>query len=129
MTNEFKHYLRKLIILSVFLAILGTILKFVLPKGIITPAMPFILIFFMAHTLVYNNMAVNMIHQNPKKFVNFYMLSTVGRLILFVLLLVLYAFLVPKDFKAFTVCFFIFYLIYTFFELSTLLPQLRKKKP
>jgi len=66
MTNEFKHYLRKLIILSVFLAILGTILKFVLPKGIITPAMPFILIFFMAHTLVYNNMAVNMIHQTLK---------------------------------------------------------------
>ncbi|GAB6278599.1 MAG TPA: hypothetical protein DCX03_06245 [Bacteroidales bacterium] len=129
MTNEFKHYLRKLVILSVFLAIIGTILTFILPKGIITPAMPFILIFFMAHTLVYNNMAIKLIRQNPKKFVNFYMLSTAGRLLVFVLILILYAFLFPKDFKAFTVCFFIFYLIYTFFELSALLPHLRKKNP
>ncbi|HAL65118.1 MAG TPA: hypothetical protein DCP10_06090, partial [Bacteroidales bacterium] len=88
MTNEFKHYLRKLVILSVFLAIIGTILTFILPKGIITPAMPFILIFFMAHTLVYNNMAVKLIRQNPKKFVNFYMLSTAGRLLVFVLILI-----------------------------------------
>lgn len=127
MQNVLKSFLRKLILFSVILAALCTLLAFVLPTGWVSPAMPFLLIFFMAHTLFFHKMASDIIRNNMRRFTQFYMLSTVAKLVLFLIVILGYAFAFPSDAKAFTVWFFVFYVFYTVFELSVILPYLRRK--
>lgn len=129
MNQEFKAFFRKLTVFSAFIAALATLLSFILPSGMITHAMPFILLFFMAHSLLFHKMATKVIEKNLRRFTNFYMVSTIARLFLFLVIMVLYGILNPKDAKYFIVCFFVFYALFTFFELYHILPQLRQNQP
>ncbi|MGC8864463.1 MAG: hypothetical protein ACP5O2_01965 [Bacteroidales bacterium] len=123
--KAYHSFLRKLFIFSIILAALATLLQFTLPQRMVTPAMPFILLFFLAHTALFHRIALNMMEKNISRFNNFYLVSTMARLFLFILVILGYAWLNPSDFKAFTIWFFIFYVFYTFFELSMLLPRLK----
>lgn len=129
MNQAFKTFLRKLTVFSSVIAALSTVLFFTLPVGMVTQAMPFILLFFMAHTLLFHRMATKVIEKNLRRFTNFYMISTIARLFLFLVIMILYGILNPKDAKYFIVCFFVFYALFTFFELYHILPQLRQNQP
>ncbi len=126
--NGYSSFLRKLFVFSVALAALSTLLQFTLPQPMTTPAMPFIVLFFLLHTALFHRMAIKMIEKNLNKFNNFYLLSTMARLFIFILVILGYAWLNPYDFKAFTIWFFIYYVFYTIFELSMLLPRLKYPK-
>ena len=127
--KEYNSFIRKLTIFSVALAAICTLLQFVLPPRMTTPAMPYILLFFILHTAFFHRLALKMIEKNLAKFNNFYLVSTMARLFLFILVILGYAWLYPADFKAFTIWFFIFYVFYTIFELSMLLPRLKRPQP
>lgn len=124
--KEYNSFIRKLIIFSIALAAVCTLLQLSLPPQMTTPAMPYILLFFVIHTALFHRMAMKMIEKNLSKFNNFYLLSTIARLLLFILVILGYAWLNPSDFKEFTIWFFIFYVFYTFFELSMLLPSIKR---
>jgi hypothetical protein len=128
MNQDFKTFVRKLTVFSAIIAAIATTLYFLLPVGMVTQAMPFILIFFMAHTLLFHKMATKVIEKNLRRFTNFYMISTIARLFLFLIIMILYSLLNPKDAKYFIVCFFVFYVLFTFFELYIILPQLRQNQ-
>jgi hypothetical protein len=128
MNQDFKPFVRKLTVFSAIIAAIATTLYFLLPVGMVTQAMPFILIFFMAHTLLFHKMATKVIEKNLRRFTNFYMISTIARLFLFLIIMILYSLLNPKDAKYFIVCFFVFYVLFTFFELYIILPQLRQNQ-
>lgn len=128
MNNTFNAFLKRLTIFSAIVAACGTVLYFILPVGMVTSAMPFILLFFMAHTVIFHRMATRVIEENLRRFSNFYMISTIARLFLFLAIMIVYSLSYPKDAKYFIVCFFLFYVIYTFFELYTILPLLRQKQ-
>jgi hypothetical protein len=131
MTSSYKKFIHKLIIFSIAVALITTLMRFILPSSFLSPATPFLLLFFMGHTLLFHKMAMKVIENNIRKFTNFYMISTVAKLILFVVVIAVYALTFTSDAKAFTIWFFVFYALYTFFELSIILPYLRRnnKKP
>ncbi|MDK2908996.1 MAG: hypothetical protein PWR20_563 [Bacteroidales bacterium] len=124
--KEYNSFIRKLTLFSIALAAVCTVLQLSLPPRMTTPAMPYILLFFVIHTALFHRIAMKMIEKNLSKFNNFYLLSTVARLLLFILVILGYAWLNPSDFKEFTIWFFIFYVVYTFFELSMLLPSIKR---
>ncbi len=131
MTADYKRFIRKLVIFSIIVAVLTTLMRYALPPSFLSPATPFLLLFFMGHTLLFHRMAMKVIENNIRKFTNFYMISTVAKMVLFVVVIAAYALTFTSDAKAFTIWFFVFYALYTFFELSVILPYLRRnqKKP
>ncbi len=58
--------------------------------------------------------------RSAKKFSMIYVQTTFFRFLLYITVLLLYAFNFPEDAKAFIITFFVFYFAYTIFEVSTL---------
>jgi hypothetical protein len=94
---------------------------FILPKHYFTPALPGIFIFFLALTVAGFYLLVRSVHQKFIRFLNIYMLITIVKLILCIAVLVTYLFLNKHDAIPFGLWFFILYIFFTFFEVSSLL--------
>jgi hypothetical protein len=62
---------------------------------------------------------------DPYDTYNYSMLATTVRLLVSAVVLAIYCFLVKKNLGSFTFIFFVYYFIYTAFEIKSLLPKLR----
>jgi hypothetical protein len=122
----FKKFIISNIILTAILAVIWLILFFFIAKAILSPAIPFLLIFFflIASAIYY----IMMLSAGNKfsKFINTFMIITVGKMLFFAIIIVVYIFLNKSDAWPFTISFFIFYLIYTVFEITAFLRDVKK---
>lgn len=82
---------------------------------------PFILLFIYGFTLFAFNMLVKYIDTKITYFANAFMLVNFGKLILFTIIIVIYAWFVRSDAISFTITFFIYYLLLTTYEVIALL--------
>ena len=128
MKSEYLKFLKNILIFSAILGIFAVILFFVLPRHYFSPSLPFLFTFFIAVTLVSYYFLLRTVHIKFIRFVNYFMLSTVIKLILYIAILFIYIFLNKKDAVAFALSFFILYLFYTFFEVTAILSYSRKLK-
>jgi hypothetical protein len=87
----------------------------------ITPAYPYILLFMYALTLVVYHMLIKTITRKLSRFVNAYMLVNFGKLILFSVIILVYAWFNREDAISFILTFFIYYLLFTTYEVIALL--------
>ncbi|MDP4281204.1 MAG: hypothetical protein Q8867_03555 [Bacteroidota bacterium] len=126
MKTEFNSFLKKLLIFSGILGIIALILFFFLPRHFFTPVLPLIFVFFILVTLLSYYLLLRIVHVRFIRFVNYFMLSTFVKLILYIAILVLYIFLNKKDAVPFALSFFILYIFYTFFEISAILTYSKK---
>jgi hypothetical protein len=120
MKSNFIDFLRKLVIFSVILSFITIGLSFLIPKTDITPVLPWLFIFFLAITLISYYILINAAQKKFIRFLNYYLLTTTVKLVLFIAVLMTYIMLNRKDVVPFALSFFLLYLCYTIFEVVSI---------
>jgi hypothetical protein len=125
MNQKLRIFTKQLLILSTLtgLLIVGVIL--LIPPDFVSPALPFLLVFFTAATLLSFYFLQKKLDASPSRFVTAFMANTMIRLILYLAIIVIYALFNRPDSINFILSFFILYLIFSAFEVSFFL---RKKR-
>ena len=121
MVDQYKLFVRRLTVISVLLLLISLIIFLWVPKIPITPAFPYIILFFYGFTVFIFRMLKKAKENRLSRFANTFMLVNFSKLLLFIVIILLYAYFNPSDAVAFTITFFIFYIFYTAFEVVTLL--------
>ncbi len=91
-------------------------------------AFPYILIFFALTTAIFHLGLVRAEARGNQLFVRFYMGATTAKLLLYMIVIVTYAFLIDIDTRLFLINFFLLYLLYTSFEVSFVYRKLTAMK-
>ncbi|MDY0342036.1 MAG: hypothetical protein RBR28_00575 [Lentimicrobium sp.] len=120
MIDPLNIFLKKLLMLSVGVAFFILIFYFATHGKWFSPALPFLLIFFMATTLLSYYFVQKSAMRNPRRFIQVYLGTTVARLLLYILIIMLYVLLYREDAVNFLGAFFALYVIYSIFEVFVL---------
>jgi len=115
-----------IIILSIFLTIISIVMYFILPEDKFSPATPFMALFFMVVTGGLYYMLLRSTGNKFSRFVNQFMILTFAKLFLYIIIIVVYVVLNKPDAFPFVITFFIFYIIYTVFEIMSFLNDQKK---
>jgi len=126
MKKKYQHFILRLTILSLALGALVFILNWLLPSGIISPATPYLIILFYVITAIVHYVLLRITALNPRKFVGYFMLATSLKLMNYLIVVVVYVFYVKEGILSFILTFFILYIIYTIFEVATILVQTKE---
>jgi len=121
MKSEYILYLKKLLIFSAMIAVVSFVIAFFLPQEYVSPSMPFLLVFFVAVSLLTHYFVLKTMTKRMSQFVNFFMISIFVKLLLYITIIVIYGLTNTADLIPFVVTFFVFYLLYTLFELIAVL--------
>ena len=114
MVDGFKKFVRAFTVFSVAILLLSLAIYLWVPQLPISPAYPYVVLFFYR--------ILNKARQNRiSKFANAYMLVNFGKLILFILIILVYAYLNRSDAVSFIITFFVYYVLFTTFEIYSLL--------
>lgn len=116
MKLAFNVFVKKLVIFTLLLGLISFVIGAFMPKQFVTPAMPFLLIFFFAITAFTFYLALKAFTQKTSRFANFFMISVFAKLLLYVSIIIIYAFINTSDIISFIITFFIFYIFFTSFE-------------
>lgn len=128
MKSDYLQYLKKLLVYSAVIAAVSFVLAFFLPDNFVTPAMPFILLLFVAVSLLTHYFVLKTMAKRMSLFVNFFMISIFIKLILYIAIIVIYGLMNKHDMIPFVITFFVFYLLYTLFELIAVLKLQKNHK-
>ena len=120
MSSAYISFLRRILIFSAILSLVATIFCFLLPVRFITPALPFLFVFFISVTLTGYYFLMKSAEKKFIRFLNAYLLTTIIKLLLYILIMVIYILMNRRDALPFGITFFILYLFYTVFEISSL---------
>jgi len=119
--KKLKGFIKNISIISISLLVISSIIYFLTPKIKISPAFPFILIFMYVTTILIFKLLAKSMEKRLSKFANAYMLVNFGKLVIFSIIIVVYAVLNKDDAISFMLTFFIYYFIFTIFEVFALL--------
>lgn len=110
----------RIIVFSVIVAALALLFQWIWPQ-LATPALPFIVLFFFAITLLTMYIVLRSDGGNDsRKFVSSYMISRTVKLLSCLLFLLLYMFLNREDALRFAIAFMVIYFLYAVFEVFLL---------
>ncbi|MCX6304844.1 MAG: hypothetical protein NT040_07740 [Bacteroidetes bacterium] len=116
MNSAYINYLRHLLIYSAILGAIAILLGFIFPKTYLSPALPFLFVFFIATSLLSFYYLLQSATKRFIKFVNTFLLTIIIKLFLYAGVMIAYAFMNRRDAIPFMLGFFILYLCYTIFE-------------
>jgi len=116
MKLAFNIFIKKLVIFTLIVGLISFIVGFFIPKQFVTPAMPYLLFFFFSITAFTFYLALNAFTQKTSRFANYFMISVFAKLLLYVSIIIIYAFINTSDIISFIITFFIFYIFFTSFE-------------
>lgn len=116
MKLAFNIFVKKLVIFTLLIGLIAFIVGFFIPKQFMTPSIPYLLIFFFAVTAFTFYLALNAFTQKTSRFANFFMISVFAKLLLYVSIIIIYAFINTSDIISFIITFFVFYVLFTSFE-------------
>ena len=131
--NNKNNLLRFLSLIILFSIVVGSLCIFILNRYELPQKPSFnsivgLSVFFIFTTsLVYTMVSISTT-KRPQKMVSYFMGATSLKLFLSLLLLAIYVMTHPQNAKSFIVIFFIYYLIYTAFEVGALTFKLNKEK-
>jgi|WetSurMetagenome_2_1015567.scaffolds.fasta_scaffold600313_2 hypothetical protein len=128
MNDILRVTLKHLLFYSAFVAFVSTILAWVLPRTLITPALPFMIVFFILVTLGILFFLLKANEKGMTRFINAFMITTGLKLIVFILIIVAYSLANRYDAVPFLGSFFILYLLYTGFEVYAILGLIKAGK-
>jgi hypothetical protein len=111
-----RNFLRNLVVFSALLSVIAVGLVLVLPGSFISRSLPFLFLFFMGVTYISYSILVKSARNRFLRFVNYYLLLTAAKLVLFILIIVIYILVNKKDAVPFVLSFFILYVCYSIFE-------------
>jgi hypothetical protein len=123
MVDRFKKFTRGFTVFSVSVLLISLAIYLWLPKVNITPVYPYIVLFFYGITIIIFRILDKTKQEKISRFTNTYMLVNFGKLILFSVLVFVYAFLNRSDAVPFIITFFVYYLLFSFYEIFSLLKK------
>lgn len=130
MNQDLRKFLLNLFWLTLVMGIAGSLFGILAPGQFVTPALPFLYPLFYGITALIYYIILKAIQDRFARFVNYYMIVTVLKLLAFIVLIVIYVLLNRTDAVPFLLTFFIFYLVYTAFEVVYFLKSVKSfKKP
>ncbi len=125
MYKKLIPFTRKLAFLSVILVAVYGILIILLPDVFVTDVYVAFVPFFFVVTLATRLILTRQQAKSSQAFANSFIVTTVLRFMMYVAVLLLYAFSFPADAVAFIITFFVFYFIYSLFEVFHLYHNLK----
>jgi len=126
MKTQTATFIKNFSIYSAIIMLISIIIQNWIPVLKISTAWPYILLFMYGFTLFAFIMLVRYMSTKLTYFANAFMLVNFGKLVLFSVIIVVYALLNRDDAIPFTATFFIYYFLLTTFETVALL-KLQKK--
>ena len=121
MRSFYFLFLKRLLILSIIIALISTLLWVLLPLGFLSPALPFLIIFFFSVALISHYFQLKSISGKLIRFVNAYLLLMIAKLFLYLVIIIAYVMLNRAEALPFMINFLVLYLFYTIFEVYSLL--------
>ncbi len=115
-----NRFSRNLVLFSLAALLLAAILYFILPPKFFSPAVPFLVLFFFAVTLLNFRILARSAGKKFIRFINYYILSTAIKLVLFIAVMTTYILLNRRDALPFGIWFFSLYLTFTVYEVAGL---------
>ncbi len=116
MKSAYIQFLRQLLIYSAILGTIALIIMFLAPASYLSPALPFLFVFFIAASLLSFHYLLQSTKKRFIKFVNTYLLTIILKLFVYAGILIAYVLINRGDAVPFMLGFFILYLCYTVFE-------------
>jgi len=110
------EFLRRLLIFSAILGVIMVLVRFMIPRSYLSPTLPFLLMFFMATTMISFMVLSRTLSKKFIRFVNTFLLTILVKLVLFIAIMVGYILWNRPDAVPFMIAFFILYLVYMIFE-------------
>lgn len=116
MNSIFSKFLKKLTIFALVLGLIVFVVAFYLPHKFVSPALPYIIIFFFSISAFTYYLAIKAFSKKTSIYANFFMISVFAKMIVYVAIILIYAFINTGDIVNFIITFFIFYFLFTSFE-------------
>jgi hypothetical protein len=123
MTGKLKQFFFRLLIFSICLGLIAWTLGLILPEGTLTPALPWLFALFFGVSIVVHWIVLRISELKPSRFVSYFMLATFGKLLIYIIAVLAYVFTRKEGLLPFIVAFFLLYIFYTVFEVSSILKQ------
>lgn len=116
MNQKLSVFTKQLLIVATITGLAVIALMFTIPAHYISPALPYLLIFFTASTLISYYFVQKKMQASSSGFVTAFMANSIIRLLLYLMVIVAYAFTNKADAVNFIISFFVLYIIFTAFE-------------
>ena len=121
MKTTFHKFLVSFTIYALAIALLSSVIYIWVPAIPISHAYPYILLFIYILTLVILSLLIKSMENKLSRFVNAYMLINFAKLILYTIIIFVYAYLNREDAVGFIAVFFVYYILFTTYEIVFLL--------
>jgi len=121
-----KQFIIKLFLFSFFISIIDFVWVKFLGETYPVPNIWSILTFFVLITLSFHVVTMNATKGKPQNFIRFYMGSTALRMALCVVVVLVYRFVDKPTVIPFSLAFLAHYFLFTIFEVTTLLKELKR---
>jgi hypothetical protein len=122
-----KQFIYKILLITLRLAIAGWMVFTLFLPQYYLPVLPYLLLFFAGTTILIHAFQLHQAKKNMAKFANSNMLISFSKLFLYSLVAILYFILDTENAKVFVVCLMLLYLIFTTFEVISVLKITKRK--
>ncbi len=122
--------LKKFIVQGFFIILLLAVIGYFLFTGVFNPyyqvILPFVLLFIFLFTTVIHAILLKTARKEPKKLVNRFLMLTGLKMMIYLFIMIIYLIISKQDSAPFLLTFLIVYLVFTIFEISSILSHLKR---
>ncbi|MFW6227488.1 MAG: hypothetical protein ACOC31_05235 [Bacteroidota bacterium] len=124
-----KKFLRNVTVFGLIVALAAFLFWWLAPAELVTPVLFYLIAFFYAITVIVNLVLINASREKFASFNSKFMLSTVLKLLLYMVIMISYIFINHGDAVNFLITFLALYVLFTGFEVISIVKATRRIKP
>ena len=121
MNKTVLRFSKGLTVYALIITLVSSGVSYWFPQVHLTPVYLYLIAFIYAVHFLLIGQLVKAMQNKPNRFINTYMLLNFGKLFLFIIVIAVYSFLYRDDAIAFAVTFFVYYVLFTAYEIALLL--------
>jgi hypothetical protein len=122
----FKKFAIMAFVFAFLLVAIGYIVFFIIKPELFNLAMPIMLLYVLAITLLSHNKMLKSLEKRAMVFVNIFMMFTGIKLLSYLVFITIVALITTKNLIPFVASFFVVYLVFTIFETTSILKYSKK---
>ncbi len=122
----FKKFAIMAFVFAFLLVAIGYIVFFIIKPELFNLAMPIMLLYVLAITLLSHNKMLKSLEKRAMVFVNIFMMFTGIKLLSYLVFITIVALITTKNLIPFVASFFVVYLVFTIFETNSILKYSKK---
>ncbi len=119
--ESFYGFIKTTTITTIIMVVVSIIVFTNISPWYYPPVFPYLLAFFVIATLLVYHFMLKSLENRPARFVNVFLLTTMLKLLVYMIFMVIYALLNREFARPFIVSFFILYIVYTILEVVSIL--------